>query len=251
MLTRVDGIPGLRKGNCGAPAEVITRPSVFLGFEEADGAEHGGEGGGFGGDGESGLVDQLGQQSVDVVLGGCESVEDLDEVEGGAERGVLGTSEVGDVEMAPRAKNPEDLGEGAEFLVAREVMKDEAGEDVIERRVGKWESVGHDLVEVDVESGAGGFVTSDAKDLGIGVDGGNAGLGMLRLEEKSEGAGAAAEIEDAVLRLERGLLNESRFEGPLANGGLDDEVVPGGEGAVAKSGDVGGLHAGLILRQPE
>ena len=153
------------------------------------------------------------------------------------------------MKAAARAKDAEDFGESAEFLLAREVMKDEAGEYVIERRIGEWQSVGHDLVKVDVEAGARGLFPGDAKNLGIGVDGGDAGLGMLRLQEKGERASAAPQVEDAIVRSERGLLNEARFESSLANCGLNDEVVPRGESAVAKSGDVSGLHARLILRQ--
>ncbi len=212
-------------------------------MEEADGAEDGGEGGGFGGSGEAGVADQGRKQTLDVVLGGCESVEDLNKIKRDAEQGVLRVSEIGDMKAASGAEDAEDLGEGAKLLIAREVMKEEAGEDVIERSIGKGNRFRHDLVEVDLESGARGLITGDAQDLGIGVDGGHAGCGMLRLEKQCQRAGAAAEIEDAVFRLERGLLEEFRFKRSLANGRLDDEVVPRGERAKAESGDVSGWHA--------
>lgn len=99
-------------------------------------------------------------------------------------------------------------------------------------------------MKVDVKPGAGGLVTSDAEDLRVGVDGGDAGCWILRFEEQRERAGAAAEIENAVVWLEIGLLNEPGFKGAFANGGLDDEVVPRSECAKAERGDVGGRHAG-------
>ena len=147
------------------------------------------------------------------------------------------------------AKDAEDFGESAQLLIAREVMKEETGENVVERSVGKGKRFGHDLVERDIESRARGLVTGDANDLGIGVDGGDMGGGTLRFKEKRECAGAASEVEDVVFPVKGCVTDESGFESAFANCGLDDEVVPGRECAKAESGDVGRWHAALILRQ--
>lgn len=223
--------------------------STFLSLQQADGAEHGGEDGGLGERGESGVADEAGEKAGDVVTGRVESIEDLDEEKRGAQQRVLRESEIGDVKLACGAEDARDFTQSTQLVFARQVMEDETRENMIERCVGKRQRERHGLLEVDGERSASGFGSGHIEDLRIGIDGGNARFGIARLKKKSECAGAASEIEEACARQRRRLGDEARLEGILAESGLNDEVVPRRQRAIAQRGDVSGIHERTILRQ--
>jgi hypothetical protein len=109
----------------------------FSGFYQADGAEHRCEGCGLGRGRESSVFDESGEQTLNVVARGFESVEGLDEEEGDAEKRILGASEVGDVKLASGAEDASHFLKRTKLLLASQVVKDEARENMIEGGVGK------------------------------------------------------------------------------------------------------------------